>query len=86
VRTVVGGGGWHYIVTWDIDTNDLQSPSRGGPTAEDIQATVLANARGGSIVVMHLGGYRTLAALPAILDGLAARGLRPVTLTEMLGN
>jgi peptidoglycan/xylan/chitin deacetylase (PgdA/CDA1 family) len=85
VRSVVGGGGWHYIVTWDINTNDLRAPSRGGPTAEDIQATVLANARGGSIVVMHLGGYRTLEALPGILDGLAARGLRPVTLTEMLG-
>jgi peptidoglycan/xylan/chitin deacetylase (PgdA/CDA1 family) len=86
VRSVVGGGGWHYIVTWDINTGDLQSPSRGGPNAADIQATVLANAQGGSIVLMHLGGYRTLEALPGILDGLAARGLRPVTLTEMLGN
>jgi peptidoglycan/xylan/chitin deacetylase (PgdA/CDA1 family) len=86
VRSVVGGGGWHYIVIWDINTNDLRSPSQGGPTAEDIQATVLANAQSGSIVLMHLGGYRTLQALPRILDGLAARGLRPVTLTELLGN
>jgi peptidoglycan/xylan/chitin deacetylase (PgdA/CDA1 family) len=47
---------------------------------------VLANAHGGSIVLLHLGGYHTLEALPGILDGLAARGLRAVTLTEMLGN
>jgi peptidoglycan/xylan/chitin deacetylase (PgdA/CDA1 family) len=86
VRAAVGAGGWHYIVTWDVDTHDLRQTSRGGPTAEDIRATVLASARGGSIVLLHLGGYHTLEALPAILDGLAERGLWPVTLTEMLAN
>jgi peptidoglycan/xylan/chitin deacetylase (PgdA/CDA1 family) len=86
VRAAVGASGWHYIVTWDVDTNDLRPTSRGGPTAEDIRATVLASGRGGSIVLLHLGGYHTLEALPTILDGLAERGLRPVTLTEMLAN
>ncbi len=34
---------------------------------------------------MHLGGYNTLEALPGILATVAARGLEPVTLDEMLG-
>jgi hypothetical protein len=33
---------------------------------------------------MHLGGYHTLEALPAIVDGLRAKGLEPVTLSELL--
>ena len=86
VRSAVGAGGWHDIVTWDVNPDDLRPTSKGGPTAADIEATVLANATGGSIVVLKLGGYHTLEALPEILDGLATRGLRPVTLTEMLAN
>jgi peptidoglycan/xylan/chitin deacetylase (PgdA/CDA1 family) len=85
VRVAVGRAGWHYMVMWDIDTIDWKPTSQGGPTAEDIEARVLANAEGGSIVLMHLGGYHTLEALPAILDGLAGKGLQPVTLREMLG-
>jgi hypothetical protein len=34
---------------------------------------------------MHLGGYNTLEALSGIVSGLEDRGLRPVTLDEMLG-
>ena len=35
---------------------------------------------------MHLGGFNTLEALPGIVDGLRAKGLRPVTLEEMFGD
>ena len=45
----------------------------------------LARASGGSIVRLTLGGTHTLEALPAILDGLAASGLRVVPLAELLG-
>ncbi len=41
-------------------------------------------ARGGSIVLMHLGGYNTYAALPEIMAGLRASGLLLVTLSTML--
>jgi peptidoglycan/xylan/chitin deacetylase (PgdA/CDA1 family) len=37
----------------------------------------------GSIVLMHLGGYHTLAALPRIVDGLRDRGFALVSLDEM---
>jgi peptidoglycan/xylan/chitin deacetylase (PgdA/CDA1 family) len=86
VREGVGAAGWRSIVMWDIDTIDWRPTSEGGPTATDIEAKVLANAQGGSIVLMHLGGWHTLEALPGIVDGLATKGLRPVTLEEMLGS
>jgi len=46
---------------------------------------VLRLTRPGSIVSLHLGHAGTVTALPAILHGLARRGLRPVTLTGLLG-
>jgi peptidoglycan/xylan/chitin deacetylase (PgdA/CDA1 family) len=73
-------------VTWDVDTIDWR-PIRNdppGPTADEIVDKVLANARGGSIVLMHLGGFETFAALPRIVDGLRQGGYRLVTLDEML--
>ena len=85
VRTAVGEAGWAYTVMWDIDTIDWKPTSDGGPTADDIVAKVVSRAQGGSIVLMHLGGYHTLDALPRMLQGLRDKGLEPVTLTEMLG-
>jgi peptidoglycan/xylan/chitin deacetylase (PgdA/CDA1 family) len=85
VREGVGQAGWGYTVMWDIDTIDWRPTSDGGPTATDIVAKVLSRAEGGSIVLMHLGGWNTLEALPGILAGLRERGLEPVTLSEMFG-
>jgi peptidoglycan/xylan/chitin deacetylase (PgdA/CDA1 family) len=84
-RAAVGAAGWPYLVMWDIDTIDWRPVSDGGPTADDIRTKVLSRAEGGSIVLMHLGGFNTLDALPGIVDGLRARGLEPVTLHRLLG-
>ena len=84
-RKVAGQLGWAYTILWDVDTVDWKPISDGGPTADDIVARVLSRARGGSIVLMHLGGYETYAALPRIVAGLSALGLRPVTLDRLLG-
>jgi peptidoglycan/xylan/chitin deacetylase (PgdA/CDA1 family) len=85
VREGVGAAGWGYTVMWDVDTLDWRPTSEGGPTATDIIAKVLSRAEGGSIVLMHLGGWNTLEALPGILAGLRERGLEPVTLSELVG-
>jgi peptidoglycan/xylan/chitin deacetylase (PgdA/CDA1 family) len=48
---------------------------------------VLAGAHPGAIILMHdAGGDRseTIAALPAIVKGLRHRGLRPVTVPQLL--
>jgi len=85
VRSGVGAAGWRTVVMWDVDTIDWRPQADGGPSADDIVAKISGNAQGGSIVLMHLGGYNTLEALPGILATVAARGLEPVTLDEMLG-
>jgi peptidoglycan/xylan/chitin deacetylase (PgdA/CDA1 family) len=86
VREGVGAAGWSSLVMWDVDTIDWKGTADGGPTADDIVTKVIANAQNGSIVLMHLGGWHTLEALPDLLAGLKARGLAPVTLTELLGS
>jgi peptidoglycan/xylan/chitin deacetylase (PgdA/CDA1 family) len=71
-------------VDWDVDPRDWADPGVGA-----IASNVIANARNGSIVVMHDGGGprgETVAALPAILSHFRHRGYRFVTVAELLGN
>jgi peptidoglycan/xylan/chitin deacetylase (PgdA/CDA1 family) len=67
------------IVLWSVDARDWAA----GATAESIEQRVLGAVRPGSIVLMHDGGGNreaTLEALPAIVAGIRARGLRLVSL------
>jgi peptidoglycan/xylan/chitin deacetylase (PgdA/CDA1 family) len=86
VLAAVGAAGYRYTVTWDIDTIDWRPIANDppGPTADQIVDKVLGNARGGSIVLMHLGGYETFEALPAVVEGLRARGFHLANLEELL--
>ena len=87
VLAAVGAAGYAYTVTWDVDTIDWRPIANDppGPTADQIVAKVLDRSQNGSIVLMHLGGYETLDALPRIVDGLHAVGFDLVTLDELLG-
>ena len=87
VLAAVAAGGYRYTVTWDIDTIDWRPIANDppGPTADQIVAKVLGNARGGSVVLMHLGGYETFEALPRVVDGLRADGYEPATLDQLIG-
>ncbi|HEX8938680.1 MAG TPA: polysaccharide deacetylase family protein [Candidatus Limnocylindrales bacterium] len=85
VLAATGAAGWAYLVLWDVEPLDGVPEAQGGPTTDDIVARILSRAQGGSIVHLHLGGQHTLEALPAIVDGLRARGLDPATLGELLG-
>jgi peptidoglycan/xylan/chitin deacetylase (PgdA/CDA1 family) len=70
------------MVLWDVDTQDYARPG-----ANAIVRRVLDGAKPGSIVLMHDGGgdrTQTVAALPRIIRGLRARGLRPVTVPQLL--
>jgi peptidoglycan/xylan/chitin deacetylase (PgdA/CDA1 family) len=71
-------------VVWDVDPRDWSTPG-----VEAIKGNVVANAKPGSIVVMHDGGGprgETLAALPGIVAALRHRGYEFVTVSELLGN
>jgi peptidoglycan-N-acetylglucosamine deacetylase len=86
VLAAVGAAGYRSTVTWDIDTIDWRPIKNDppGPTADQIVAKVLDRAQGGSIVLMHLGGYETYEALPRIVSGLRDAGFELVTLDELL--
>ena len=70
------------IVLWSVDARDWVA----GTTADEIVQRVLGAVEPGSIVVMHDGGgdrEATLAALPEIVAGIRARGLRLVALAPL---
>ncbi|MEU9844283.1 hypothetical protein AB0C69_34295 [Actinomadura sp. NPDC048032] len=49
-----------------------------------ITREVLGEARGGSVVSMHPGHTGTVEVLAAVSDGLRRRGLRAVTVAELV--
>ena len=72
--------GYPVVVGFDVDPFDYEDP---GATAV-VERTLGTAARAGSIVSLHFGHPGTVAALPAILDGLAAASLTPVTVSGLL--
>jgi peptidoglycan-N-acetylglucosamine deacetylase len=78
VLQVAGRLGYRYAALWSVDPNDWRQPGEAV-----IVARVLAAARSGSIVLLH-ALPQTARALPAIVNGLRARGLRPVRLSRLV--
>src|SRR6185437_7922351 len=80
----------YVAVRWTVDSLGWQGTS-GGQSAQSVTSRVLAAAQPGEIVLMHLGSnpddHTTLDAnaLPAIIDGLRARGYGFVTLKALTG-
>jgi peptidoglycan-N-acetylglucosamine deacetylase len=70
------------MVLWSADTDDYLQPG-----VATIEQRALAAAHPGAIILMHdAGGDRsqTIAALQGIVRGLRARGLRMVTIPQLL--
>jgi peptidoglycan/xylan/chitin deacetylase (PgdA/CDA1 family) len=67
---------------WSLDSGDSYPPPGAG--AAKIVRTLTRLIRPGSIVLMHENHRQTLAALPRVLHGLRARGLRSVSVPELL--
>jgi peptidoglycan/xylan/chitin deacetylase (PgdA/CDA1 family)/protein-disulfide isomerase len=70
------------MILWSTDTSDYARPG-----VQAIVHSALAGAHPGAIILMHDGGgdrSQTIAALPAIVHGLLARGLHPVTVPRLL--
>ncbi|MFE0073434.1 polysaccharide deacetylase family protein [Nonomuraea sp. NPDC059023] len=80
---VVGWLGDHGVTTvlWDVDAADWTMPE-----PAKIAADVLERTRPGSVIVLHDGGgdrSNTVAALPALIEGLLERGHRFVPADEL---
>lgn len=70
------------MVLWSTDTSDYTLPG-----VRAIVQSALAGAHPGAIILLHdAGGNRseTITALPAIVQGLRKRGLRPVTIPRLM--
>ena len=80
---VAAAAGYPYTIMWSTDTIDWRTVADGGPTASAIAAKVIAGRRAGGIVLMHLGGYNTRNALPAMVVGLRAAHYAPTTLSAL---
>ena len=86
VTSAAASVGYTKTVMWAIDTIDWRPVANDppGPTAYQIAVKVRANAAPGAIVLMHLGGYNTLDALPYTLAGLRGSGYRVTSLSDLL--
>lgn len=72
----------YRMVTWDV-ADDISGHRSSDAYAKDI----VDRARAGSIILIHpmyRGNAVERAAIPAILDGLAAKGLKVVTVSALL--
>ncbi len=67
-------------VSWTVGAHDYEPNT----TASFIQERVLDEAAPGAIILLHQDTPATMAALPAIIDGLRAQGFTFVTVGQML--
>jgi peptidoglycan/xylan/chitin deacetylase (PgdA/CDA1 family) len=69
-------------VLWSLDSRDSYPPPGAGPV--QIERTLRRLARPGSIVLLHENLPATAKALPTVLQDLRARGLRSVSVPQLL--
>jgi peptidoglycan-N-acetylglucosamine deacetylase len=83
VRELAASIGYRPIY-WTLDSGDWTTDA----SPDAVRTRVLNNAANGSIIVMHFDSPRTAEAisfaLPSIIDGLRAQGLRLVTVSELI--
>lgn len=80
IEKAAGKLGYRWIVLWDVDPSDYEKPDPATLTQRVVSAS-----KKGSIVVLHAIGT-TADALPSMIKGLNAKGLKAVTLTTMFGD
>jgi peptidoglycan/xylan/chitin deacetylase (PgdA/CDA1 family) len=75
----VGEAGYKYSFHWTIDTIDWKQPS-----AEYIVNRIINGASNGDIILMHIGGINTPAAIDKAIPILKAEGFELVTMDVMM--
>ncbi len=81
VLSVAASAGYPKTMMWSRDTADWDPATT---TQQIIDAVTIPTPVGGTIVLGHLGGYHTGAALPTIVDTLRGRGLTFTTVSDVL--
>ncbi len=71
---------WGYkIILWDVDPLDWKIRN-----ADHVKSVILKETVNGSIILSHDIHKTTIDAMPATLDGLAAKGFKFVTVSELI--
>lgn len=81
VLDAAGNAGFAYAVLWSINTRDWE-----GRSAGQIAGTVLSQAKPGDIVLFHLHGRNTAAALPDIIAELRGGGYTFATVSRLMAS
>jgi peptidoglycan/xylan/chitin deacetylase (PgdA/CDA1 family) len=83
--TILKEKGYPYTVLWTVDSHDWAEELNGVKiTKEYLVDRVLGNASDNGIILMHVGGYETINALPEIITGLRSQGYELVSVNSML--
>ncbi|MEK0448112.1 MAG: hypothetical protein RL088_380 [Verrucomicrobiota bacterium] len=73
-------GTWGYkCILWDVDSLDWQHK-----TPAKTESIILSNTKAGSIVLVHDIHKTSIDAMEATLDGLAKKGFKFVTVSELI--
>jgi peptidoglycan/xylan/chitin deacetylase (PgdA/CDA1 family) len=75
-----GKAGYGVSVGYDLDSMDFQDPG-----AAAVRANVIGHVQSGSIISLHFDHQNTIEALPAILEHLKSKSLKPVTISQLIG-
>ena len=70
----------HRVLLW----TNIGAPDQPPQPPGQLAARVAASAYSGAILMLHATERATVEALPALLDELARRGLRPVTVDQLM--
>jgi len=77
--------GYPYTVLWTVDSYDWAEEMNGEKITKDYLVNrVLDKASDNGIILMHVGGYETIHALPEIITGLRSEGYELVKVNDML--
>lgn len=81
----LGEEGYPFTIMWTVDSHDWARELNGKKiTRRYVVDRVLSNAGENGIVLMHIGGYETVGALPEIITGLREQGFTLVRVNDML--
>ena len=72
--------GYGQCISYDVDSHDYQDVGK-----RTVLADISKAIKKGSIVSLHFGHQDTIDAMPTLLENLHTKGLKPVTLTTLLG-
>lgn len=77
--------GYPYTILWTVDSYDWAEEQNGVKITKDYLVNrVLNKASDNGIILMHVGGYETIHALPEIITGLRSEGYELVKVNDML--